>query len=69
MCECDICTLFGNLHIPIGYDKTFNWNSYLSTCKATRAPEDNFTKQQMAKVIYFPCFNYVYSKIIAKAQY
>ena len=42
-----------NLHIPTGYDETFNWNSYLSTCKAVRAPENIFTKQQLEKVKEF----------------
>ena len=45
------------MYSPIGYDKTFNWNSYLSTCKGTRAPENNFTKQQMAKVTNKSCSN------------
>ena len=63
--------MFGILHTPTGYDRTFNWNSYLSTCKATRAPEGSFTKQQMAKVIYFPVassFMFTVKLYIAKAQ-
>ena len=42
-----------NSNLPTGYNRTFNWNIYLSTCKATRAPENIFTKQQMAKVIAY----------------
>ena len=42
-----------------GFNKSFDWDLYLSTHKAAAAPENFFTRQQLAKVIKFSVFHHV----------